>query len=231
MRNDDPAVSDTAEEIAAALLAVPLLSGLDDGIVRLLVVASESVAIRAGDVVFREGDPGDAFYLVRSGLFEVVTGSEHTRIRLLRSGAAFGELALLAGKPRTATVRAMRDGEIWRLSREAFDAALDRDPAFARSMVHALTRLIFESGPRGRAHLASPSVLAIVPLHTETALSPLVDAFVTVLAPARVRIQPEPSDVRAEAWPRTVEALEQEHELVVLVASQPHGAWTDFCVR
>jgi CRP-like cAMP-binding protein/Zn-dependent protease len=73
-----------------------------------------------GAVVFQEGDPGDAFYLVDSGQAEVIVGGERTRI--LGRGTYFGEIALLLHIPRTATVRALTPLDVFKLRRQDFEA-------------------------------------------------------------------------------------------------------------
>jgi CRP-like cAMP-binding protein/Zn-dependent protease len=71
-------------------------------------------------VVIREGDPGEFFYLVVSGQAEVLVGGE--RRGTLGSGTYFGEIALLLDRPRTATVRALTQLEVLKLSRQDFEA-------------------------------------------------------------------------------------------------------------
>jgi putative peptide zinc metalloprotease protein len=76
----------------------------------------------AGAVVVKEGDPGDAFYLVDSGQAEVVAGER--RVRILGSGTYFGEIALLLHVPRQATVRALTPLDVFVLDRADFDALI-----------------------------------------------------------------------------------------------------------
>jgi MFS family permease len=80
------------------------------------------LAVPAGEVVIREGDPGDRFYAVADGTFTIVRGGEH--VRDARRGSCFGEVALLAAVPRTATVTATEPGELLAVDREPFLVAL-----------------------------------------------------------------------------------------------------------
>ncbi|CAM9756338.1 unnamed protein product [Chrysoparadoxa australica] len=79
--------------------------------------------VKAGEVVIRQGDEGDKFYIVDSGSYEVSMtdhhGSEKVVSRLDSHGQSFGELSLMYGKPRTATVKATSEGSLWALSRRA----------------------------------------------------------------------------------------------------------------
>ncbi len=75
----------------------------------------------AGKSVFRQGDRPDAFYVVRKGVLEVVeedprTGKERS-IRTLGRGESFGELGLVTGAPRAATVRAVEDAEVFEVDK------------------------------------------------------------------------------------------------------------------
>jgi CRP-like cAMP-binding protein len=81
----------------------------DDGLTRLAKVASE-VTFRPGDVILREGDPGDAFYAILQGEVSVDAhdlAGEKKHIALLSSGTVFGEIAALTHEPRTANITAL----------------------------------------------------------------------------------------------------------------------------
>jgi MFS family permease len=93
----------------------------------------------AGDEIVRQGEPGDRFYAVVHGSFDVVMSGEH--IRTAERGSFFGEVALLADVPRTATVTARTDGELLALDRVPFLVAVtgsDTSRAAAWGVVHAL---------------------------------------------------------------------------------------------
>jgi CRP-like cAMP-binding protein len=83
--------------------------------------------VAAGQILFRAGDPGDALYIVAKGRVAVLppssagVRSEGTAIAELGEGAVFGEMALLAGAPRTATIRAETDADLLRLEKADFD--------------------------------------------------------------------------------------------------------------
>ena len=95
----------------------------------------------AGQPVFRQGDLPESFYVVRRGRVEVVeedpdTGEERT-LRALGRGDSFGELALVTGAPRAATVRAAEESELFEVNKGAFDHLLAdavRLPEFGPTM-------------------------------------------------------------------------------------------------
>lgn len=94
---------------------------------RWLAVRLQPLSFRGGEEIVREGDVGDAFYVLRTGRAEAVVerpdGTQH-RINTLNPGEPFGEQALVTGEPRAATVRALEPVEVLRLSREDFETVL-----------------------------------------------------------------------------------------------------------
>ena len=115
----------------------------------LSLVAKDSIAshlvevdVAAGDVVIREGDIGDRFYLVASGSMSIDAGS---RIVPAGPGDYFGEIALLRDVPRTATVTAATDARLYALERDDFLAAITGH-AQARTEAHLVATRRFETG-------------------------------------------------------------------------------------
>jgi CRP-like cAMP-binding protein len=101
--------------------------GIDELLTR---VSRRSVA--AGETLFHAGAPGDALYIIAKGEVLVLqppekSGDVETPIATLGPGAAFGEMALLSGAPRTATVRAETDADLLRIDKEEFDRLIASD--------------------------------------------------------------------------------------------------------
>jgi CRP-like cAMP-binding protein len=82
--------------------------------------------VKAGETVFHQGDAGDALYIVASGSVEVL--NDQRTLAELSNGQAFGEMALLSGGARTATVRAKTDSHLLAISKDDFDRLLADDP-------------------------------------------------------------------------------------------------------
>ncbi|CAM9317278.1 unnamed protein product, partial [Hapterophycus canaliculatus] len=85
----------------------------------------EERRFQSGDAVIEEGGPGDFFYVTGSGELEVgcvfIAGKNNDEaVRTLKSGDAFGELALMYNSPRTATVKAVTGCLVWALDRTTF---------------------------------------------------------------------------------------------------------------
>ena len=130
------------------LSSVPLLAGAAEQTLVELAQCLRPVEVRAGEVVIRQGDPADRMFLVRSGRLRVLVDQEDglRTVRELGAGAAIGELALLTGAPRSATVQAVRDGELLELDADVFDALLHRDPGLAVAVARALAVQLQASG-------------------------------------------------------------------------------------
>jgi MFS family permease len=112
-------IDQAAEAPAATALfrSVPLLAMLPEQVVERLAAESELVQVPAGEVVFREGDPGDRFYVIEEGEVEIAGKS-------FGPGDSFGEIALLRDVPRTATVTARGDVILRAIQRDDFVQAV-----------------------------------------------------------------------------------------------------------
>ena len=119
-------------EYADLLARVKLFSGLGRVTLAKLAARLERVPVRAGAVLFSEGDPGDAFFVTARGSFGAFvtsdTGTAQLRVNTFGPGDPFGELALLGDHPRIATIRADTDSEVLRLERVRFLALLREEP-------------------------------------------------------------------------------------------------------
>jgi MFS family permease len=112
------------------LAALPAFAALPQRAIEQLSWSTREVRIPAGQVVIREGDDGDLFYVVLEGSLLVTQGGRE--LRMLGAGAGFGEIALLRDTPRTATVTASTDVALGAVDRDDFLLAVTGLPA-ARS--------------------------------------------------------------------------------------------------
>jgi CRP-like cAMP-binding protein len=115
----------------ALLRAVPIFSPLPAPTLERMAAELEPVVARTGDVLVREGDAGDRFYLIDEGSADVTIAMR--AVRRLGPGEYFGEIALLRDVPRTATVTAGSDVLLYSLRRAEFLAAVRSRPASAHA--------------------------------------------------------------------------------------------------
>src|SRR5215212_485120 len=116
----------------------PLFEGLSDDELQQLMDMAEPVSLRAGEVLIKQGDAGEAAYVVTMGEFEVQkqTGQSLIKIDVRNSGDVLGEMALLSRAPRSATIVAKTDGEALRIPQEAFKQLLASSTSAAMAVLH-----------------------------------------------------------------------------------------------
>jgi Cyclic nucleotide-binding domain len=117
LRHLDSYIGELDKEISL-LHGVHMLQPLPLPAIEHLARGLEQVHVRAGQAVFRQGDPADRFYVIETGTADVI-GDGHL-VTTLGPGEGFGEIALLRRVPRTATVRAATDLQLQTLTCERF---------------------------------------------------------------------------------------------------------------
>src|SRR5688500_230936 len=130
---------------AALVRGLPLFQELDDATLDAIGAEIELFAIPGGTTLFEVGDIPDALYFVISGALGAYAPTPDGHRRLvgrIMAGGTVGEMALMSGKPRNATVVALRDSELGRLARESFEKLMLLHPkgllCIARLMVQRL---------------------------------------------------------------------------------------------
>ena len=119
---------DDALARVALLRDIPAFAQLDVHQLGLIAAKLRSAHYRAGEVILREGEPGDAFYLIRGGRVAITTaaGGVETLVEERGLGEYIGEIALLQRGSRTATARALTDLDVWVLDAADFDCVVAR---------------------------------------------------------------------------------------------------------
>jgi CRP-like cAMP-binding protein len=116
----------------------PLFRGLSPAAMRRLASLATQRRFNAGEVVFSQGDPGDALYGVVSGKIRISAGAIDGReisLNVMEPGDTFGEIALLDGGERTASATADLTSELVSLRREHFLDMLGREPPLALELL------------------------------------------------------------------------------------------------
>jgi uncharacterized membrane protein len=123
------------------LRQVPLFESLDTEAANELCELLESLDAKAGAVLFRTGDAGDAMYIIEEGKVRIcvrIKDGHEVTLTELESGDFFGEMVLLDGKPRSADARVEEDARLAVLSREHFLSFVRSNPNVALEMLTAL---------------------------------------------------------------------------------------------
>lgn len=120
---------------ARALSRIPLFAGCDDGQLRSIAECAHLLAFEDGQVIVPEGEKGQGFYLILTGEARIVRDGED--IARLGTGEFFGEVSLLEGTPRIATVLASGSTVCLGILRTDFRALLVRQPRIAMRILEA----------------------------------------------------------------------------------------------
>ena len=120
-------------DLAETIRNIPIFSGLAREDVAKILGKLEEKNFAAGATVFSQGEKGDSFYIIQSGAVQVVlrtVGGRSEIIAVLGPQDYFGEMALLSGEPRSATIIAVKETTVWRLSREDWDELIEKHPTW-----------------------------------------------------------------------------------------------------
>ncbi len=164
IREDRETGTDAAGEATDALAAVPLFAGLAPVELAGIRDVATDVTLAAGEVLIAEGDAGDALYLVLEGELAVTKRSDagERAIATVGPGAVQGEIAVLGGGARRATVRALTPVRVLRLGRDDLFDVIAREPGIVRSLVQTVAGRLasMEAFLQQQERLASLGTLA-----------------------------------------------------------------------
>jgi small-conductance mechanosensitive channel/CRP-like cAMP-binding protein len=130
-------------EVLPLLQHVDFLRALSEQEVELLGERASLQLFAQGEKVFVQGDPGDCFYIIKSGRLQVSVRSPRGEVffsREMTPGDFFGEMAVLTGEPRSATVEALEDSELIMLDKEDLREILRANPDADRLISEVLAR-------------------------------------------------------------------------------------------
>ena len=121
-----------------ALADVPLFSGLSKRHLKHVASLAEEESHPQGATLAQEGKPGDTFYVLLEGEAKVVRGGR--KVARLLPGDFFGEIALIDGGPRTASVVGETPMQTLTINRKRFQKMLEEDPSIVVQMLEELAR-------------------------------------------------------------------------------------------
>ena len=127
--------------LVESLARIPFFAGLETSTLERVAAGTRSRRFRRGEVIFHEGDPGDALFIIVAGEVKIALPSEEGDEAILATlgpGDVFGELALLDGAPRSATASALVGTEVVMLPRDRFRELVATEPAVRDTLLAAL---------------------------------------------------------------------------------------------
>ncbi len=193
----------------------PLFRGLPAPALEQIAGLATQTRYRAGESVFRQGDPGNAIYAVVTGRIRISAGTADGRemsLNIMEPGDTFGEIALLDGGTRTATATATEPSELVSIRRDHFVGLLEREPRVALELLRLCgERLRWTSGlVEDAAFLDAPArlakrLLSIGELHGQRAAAGLTvkisqEDLATFLGVSRQLVNQQLQGWKAKGW-------------------------------
>lgn len=220
-----------------------LYPDLDAGFLRSIASEFEQVSVAGGQTLVRHGDPSDALYVVMSGRLVATRTAQNggfVRLGEIGRGEMIGEMSLLSGGMRTASVTALRDSRLVRISNETFLEFMHRHPSVTRQFIQILTSRLLRQAPTNHEKLATIAVVPICAPRRAEAFGTELEASLrnmgSVLRVDRAAIEAHFPGVLARvdrddgiaAW---LDEQEREHSMLVYVCEPMPNAWTRLCLR
>jgi NTE family protein len=188
-----PAPSAPEDRLLGLLRRLPLFQALAEPTLAEVRQELSWFTLPAGAVLFQQDAPGDALYVLASGMLAVtVTDRDGNprRLAYIFAGETVGELALISGEPRSATVTALRDSNLLRLDRPAFERLLAEHPQTATQLLRLLAARMLRST---RAEPTSHRARAIALINLDPGIP--ADQFAAKLARRLDAIDPPARDL------------------------------------
>jgi len=134
------------------LRKIPMFANIEAAKLKLLAFTSERLSYADGEVLCRQGDPGDAAFLIIAGEADVTIETEKGPLTVATLGDQdfVGEIAILCDVPRTATVTARSNLQVLRIEKDLFFRLIGEFPEIAKEVMRELARRLVDSNARLR---------------------------------------------------------------------------------
>ncbi|MCW5737656.1 MAG: patatin-like phospholipase family protein [Enhydrobacter sp.] len=217
-----------------ALQRAPLFADLDTHSMTAIERELTPLALPGGAPLFHQGDPSDAVYVVASGCLGVFRHDEDdvaeggpALIAEITPGNIVGEMALLSRSPHTRSVAALRDSEVWRLSREAFRALTGHHPEVLPALMRnvAMRNAV---GPSKRRR--QPRTFALLPSGQDVPSGRFSVMLEAALGRIGGQVQVLGQDSQRED-PEWFARCEMDSAFVLYRADPGLTPWTQLCLR
>jgi NTE family protein len=216
-----------------ALHRAPLFADLDTASMAAVEANLALMLLPGGTPLFRQGEAADAVYVVASGCLGVFRHEEEdgteepALIAEITPGNIVGEMSLLSQTPRTRSVAALRDSEVWRLGQDSFETLTTRHPEVLPAMMRNIA-VRNAMGPSKRRR--QPRTFALLPAGPNVPSA----RFAVLLANALGRIGDQVQMLGPESLgeePEWFAQCEMSSSFVLYRADPTQTAWTELCLR
>ncbi|HVB81133.1 MAG TPA: patatin-like phospholipase family protein [Candidatus Binataceae bacterium] len=224
-------MAETKAEYDIGLPAVSFLDEIDDRARQVLLGELEWFSLQGGKILFKEGDPADALYLVLTGCLGFVRGTpieKGTLVGQFFAGETVGLMGMLSGKPQPATLVALRDCSLLRIGKEAFEKLIQLHPrALLRLSAQLVDRL--ERAMEGRpTEPVIPKTLALLALTSDVPIAWLADELAAAVAHAGLKVKVLDSSM-SDQIEEAFYAIEIAHDLVIYRGQPQESNWARMC--
>ena len=222
---------------AEALRAVPLFAELPAQVLDQIAGKLTLHHLSSGEWLFREREAGDSAHIVLSGRLEVMAeGEEPHVLRVVGRGSVIGELALLTGRERSASARAIRDTQLLRIDRSDFEGLVLTEPSVGVALTRQLAGQLADNRRPTVDVPPPPDTIAVVALDQATSVEQAARELGSALARHGTVGYFDQRSAQGAATPgermALVDRLERDHDRVLLVgASSADDPFTAFCLR
>lgn len=221
-----------ALQLGQRIAGFPLFAGIEPSALDALLDVAEWFSLPGGAELVREGDNDRALFLVMTGCLGVyVPGATGVDMLVAHvpAGETVGEMSVLSGEPHSATIVALRDSELLRVSQQAVDRLIAQHPSLARSFMRLLIDRLRRTTRKAMGALR-PRTFAFVPLQEGLDLTSLCWDLRTALRDygLKVEIINPTAQGQVSDW---FSRLEGEHDVVLYEGDEPDTPWTQLCIR
>lgn len=238
--------------VSAALYQIHPFDALDADTIRDLESELEMFTLYGGEVLFRQGDEGDSLYILIRGRVRVHvrdSNGQEVTVAELGAGELVGEMAVVTGESRSATVEAVRDTQVAKLTRAGFENFMLKHPRSAvETISRKLAQRLKDTTASQKPLLKGVATIALVPAHSKAPVSQVCDALKTALNRfgQTLHLQSKAVDDRlgragiAQTYERSgsnirlVEWLNDQeiaYDYVLYEADSVLSPWTERCLR
>jgi len=215
-------------ELLSRLARLPLFAGLDGASLSDLADAMQWLALPGGSTLFEQGETSDSLYVLLFGRLAAVRTGADGQLRTLGSvapGECVGEIGLITGDVRSAGVFALRDCELLRLPREAFEKLVAMHPAAMLGMARIALR---RNGPNQGAP-SVPHCFALLPVQPGLDVEGFARKLALALGadPAHALVSAAQGQHREPGWFNAREA----HSPTLVYLADGDAVWQERCLR
>lgn len=224
-----------APDAAPCLIdGIAVFADLDADARRDVVEQAEWYSLPGGSLLFAQGEPGDALYVLLRGSLAVLRDAPdgvRRRIARVRAGEVVGEMALVSGRPRSASAVAERDCEVLRLDRSGFEQLVSRHPKsmlrLTRQIVSRLEAIQDNPGGAPPALTHSIVLLPLCGVRDCTGLRRDLARALRLYGKVAEITETEGAGHQTE-WFHDIESA---HDFVIYQADESNGSWSRLCLR